>query len=89
MTLPGYLYFLFMEGRKSITEIRNLNKRVVDNPVLKTILEYAPVFVGVLTRERQFVLVIEQFFARIGYLNAGEGRVLPLPCSSLSRLILS
>lgn len=62
-----------MEGRKSIAEIQTLNRKVLNNPVLRTILEYAPVFVGVLTIQRQFVLVNEQFFSSIGFTDAGSG----------------
>ncbi len=56
-----------MSERRSSNDIIELNRKVVDNPILKTILEYAPVFVGVLTAERQFVLMNEQFFSRIGF----------------------
>ncbi len=62
-----------MSGSKSTEDILELNRKVVDNPILKTILEYAPVFVGVMTAERQFVLVNEQFFSRIGFHEAVNG----------------
>jgi signal transduction histidine kinase len=62
-----------MSERRSREDILELNQRVVDNPILKTILEYAPVFVGVMTAERQFVLVNEQFFSRIGFHEAVDG----------------
>jgi signal transduction histidine kinase len=62
-----------MSGRRSTEDILELNRKVVDNPILKTILEYAPVFVGVMTTERQFVLVNEQFFSRIGFQETAQG----------------
>jgi signal transduction histidine kinase len=54
-------------------QIRKRHDDLLNNPLLQTILRYAPVFVGVLTEERQFVLVNERFFSEIGYDKAMDG----------------
>lgn len=62
-----------MSGRKSTEQIIEIHRKILENPLLQTVLEYAPVFVGVLTEERQFVLVNERFFFSIGFDEGVDG----------------
>lgn len=62
-----------MSGRKNTRQINEIHRKILENPLLQTVLEYAPVFVGVLTEERQFVLVNERFFSSIGFDEGGDG----------------
>ncbi len=58
--------------RVSRDEILQLNHSLMDNPLLKAIFSYAPFFVGVLNRYRQFVLLNEDYFAGMGLREAGH-----------------
>lgn len=61
-----------MPNRKSLSEIRELQLSITKNPVLQTILAYAPIFVGVLNTQRQFVFMNERFFQDSGLAYAAD-----------------
>lgn len=47
-------------------DILSLNRQISSNPILKAIFDYAPVFVGVLTESRQFVVLNRNFVESLG-----------------------